>query len=66
MKDDALARKFIQETMEQMDFLGLVERMDESLVLLSFMLDLPATDVLYLDSKVAGNYMVPPKEKGCR
>jgi hypothetical protein len=40
--------------------------MDESLVLLSFMLDLPVTDVLYLDSKVAGNYILLPKEKKCR
>ena len=39
---------------------------DESLVLLSFMLDLPVTDVLYLDSKVAGSYMVHPNEKSCR
>lgn len=66
MKDDALVRRLVQETLEQMDFLGLVERMDESLVLLSFMLDLPVTDVLYLDSKVAGNYILLPKEKKCR
>ena len=66
MDDDTLAKQFVQETMEQMDFLGLVERMDESLVLLSFMLDLPVTDVLYLDSKVAGSYMVHPNEKACR
>ena len=66
MNDDALAKQFVQKTVEQMDFLGLVERMDESLVLLSFILDLPVTDVLYLDSKVAGSYMVHPEEWACR
>ena len=30
------------------------------------MLDLTAADVLYLDAKVLGSYMLPRKEKACR
>ena len=63
---DALARELVQRTIDDMDFIGLVERMDESLVLLSFMLDVPVTDVLYMDAKVSGNYMQKDGESTCR
>lgn len=56
----------IQETIDDFDFLGLVERMDESLVLLSFMLDLPVTDFLYLDAKLGGEKIYFRKEGKCR
>jgi len=46
-----------------MNFSGLVERIYEYVALLSFILGLPVTDALYLDSKVAGSYMVRSKEK---
>ena len=65
MNDTELSQ-FVQETIDDFDFLGIVERMEESLVLLSFMLDLPVTDVLYTNAKVAGNMIMRAGEKECR
>ena len=43
--------------MEAYDFVMVVERMDESLVVLSLLLGLPVGDVLVSNSKVAGGYL---------
>ena len=70
LQNDKMLGEFIQTVIDDMDFIGVAERMDESLVLLSFMLDLEVTDVLYTNSKVAGGYMRPNtkqhKPLGCR
>ena len=42
--------------MNQYDFLGIVERLDESLIVLSMLLDIPLGDILYLGSKRSGGY----------
>ena len=42
--------------LQQYDFIGLVERLDESLVVLSLLLGVPLRDVLYLPAKLAGTY----------
>ena len=43
--------------LEHYDFIGLVERMDESLVIMQLLLNLDPGDVLYTSSKVSGNYV---------
>ena len=39
------------------DFIGIVERMSESLVILQLLLNLNPGDILYTSSKVSGNYV---------
>lgn len=51
-----LARKRVDEVMQQYDFLVVVERMQESLVVLQLLLGLNTTDILYLSSKLSGDY----------
>jgi len=57
---------FVRTVIKDMDFIGIVERMDKSLVLLSLMLNLVVTDVLYINSKLSGGYMNRPGEYECR
>ena len=42
--------------LEEYDFIGITERMDESAVLIMMLLDLPMSDVLYLSAKGKGGY----------
>mmetsp|Transcript_29065 Transcript_29065/g.44358 ORF Transcript_29065/g.44358 Transcript_29065/m.44358 type:complete len:494 (+) Transcript_29065:41-1522(+) len=63
--NETMLDDFVQKTIDEMDFIGLVERMDESLVLLALMLDLPVTDVLYTSSKQSGDYTLIEKQKRC-
>ena len=51
--------------MDEYDFIGLVERFDESLVLLRLLLGLDAGDILYLPSKFSGAYTGAKKKGGC-
>ena len=48
--------KYANRIMNEYDFIGVTERMDESAVALSMLLDIPLSDVLYLDGKVTGGY----------
>lgn len=48
--------KIVQNILNEYDFIGLVERLDESLVILRLLLGLGAGDILYLSSKTHGNY----------
>lgn len=48
--------KAINEILNGYDFIGVSERMEESVVALQTLLGLEPADVLYLDSKVAGGY----------
>jgi hypothetical protein len=61
----------VGNVLKDYDFIGIMERMDETLVVLSLLLDLPLTDVLYLKAKGSGGfddgrhgkrcvYIVPP------
>jgi hypothetical protein len=63
--------KGVEDILNEYDFIGITERMDESLVVLSLLLNLPLTDVLYLKAKGSGGfddggyrhtctYIVPP------
>lgn len=42
------------EIMQEYDFIAVTERFDESIVVLTMLLDIPITDVLYLNAKVSG------------
>ena len=44
----------VKDILQNYDFLGVVERMPESLVVLSMLAQIPLTDVVVLDGKVAG------------
>lgn len=45
-----------QNILTDFDFIGITERMDESLVALRFLMRLNATDILFLNSKLSGGY----------
>jgi len=61
--DDEI-QSYIQKTIDSMDFIGLVERMNESLVLLQLMLDLKPSDVaIVASSKKSGDYIIWAKKK---
>mmetsp|Transcript_4435 Transcript_4435/g.9210 ORF Transcript_4435/g.9210 Transcript_4435/m.9210 type:complete len:449 (-) Transcript_4435:315-1661(-) len=45
-----------RDIVQDYDFIGVVERLDESLVVLSMLLHIPLRDVLYVSSKVSGTY----------
>ena len=53
--------------LQDYDFIGLAERFNESVVVLSMLLDIPLRDVLYLSSKQSGGYdglcykILPPR-----
>jgi len=42
--------------LDEYDFIGITERMDESAVLLMMLLDLPMSDILYLSAKGKGGF----------
>jgi len=47
---------FANNILEDYDFIGVTERMDESLVVLSMLLNLELSDILYLSSKSSGGW----------
>ena len=57
--------KYVQSAVNQMDFVGIVERMDESLVLLQWILGLEGGpgDVMAINAKSAGSYLYKRKPK---
>jgi hypothetical protein len=50
--------------MEDYDFIGMVERMDESLVIMKMLLQLDMNDILYLSAKHGGGYMMTADTRG--
>jgi hypothetical protein len=46
----------IANILRDYDFIGILERIDESLVVLSLILNIPLTDVLYLKAKSSGGF----------
>jgi hypothetical protein len=53
---DEDAPSIINAILSDYDFIGITERMDESVVALAMLLNLPLGDVLYLDAKGHGGY----------
>lgn len=59
---------YVNETMETLqgfDFIGITERLDESLVVLQLLLGLETGDLLYIDSKMSGSFEFIPKTHQC-
>lgn len=55
----------ITEILNEYNFIGLVEKLDESLVVLRLLLNLDAKDILYLPAKQMGSFAVI-SDKECR
>jgi hypothetical protein len=51
-----LAKTRVAEVLQQYDFIVIVERIQESLVVLQLLLGLKTTDILYLSSKLSGGF----------
>jgi hypothetical protein len=51
-----IAQRRVNEVLQQYDFIVIVERIQESLVVLQLLLGLKTTDILYLSSKLSGDY----------
>ena len=52
----APGRYTLERVLSEFDFIGILERLDESLVLLQLLLGLQVRDVLYLNAKQSGGY----------
>ena len=52
--DDTELGTVVQQTLNEFNFIGILERLDESLVLLQFILDLKPSDILYQNAKQSG------------
>ena len=48
--------ELVQEIINEYDFIGITERMDESLVVLKMLLDLDFGDILYMSAKTQGSF----------
>lgn len=55
----------IHHLIHNYDFLGISERMEESMVVLAMLLRVPLTDVVVLNSKTSGGYDDGRTHKGC-
>ena len=53
---DYKSDQFVEEILNGYNFLGVMERMDESLAVLKLILDLKLSDMLYLSAKTKGSY----------
>jgi hypothetical protein len=62
----SVTKQQVATIMQQYDFILLVERMGESLVVLQFLLNLTVDDVLHLNSKAAGDFSLLVGKKTCR
>jgi Galactose-3-O-sulfotransferase len=49
--------------MNEYDFIGITERLDESLVVLGMLLRLPLSDLLYYSAKASDNFYIDPETK---
>jgi hypothetical protein len=63
VQDPEAIQRNIKQVIQKYDFLALTERLDESLVAMQLLLDLPVSDILSTSSKVGGGYFYV-KQKG--
>ena len=56
---------FVESIMDDYDFIGLAERMDESLVIMKMLLHLDMNDILYLSAKQSGGFDEGGYNKTC-
>ena len=55
-RSDRVTNGTVADIFEDYDFIAVTERMQESMVVLMLLLDLPLSDILYLSSKGSGGY----------
>ena len=55
----------VQEIIDSFDFIGITERMDESLVVMKMLLGLELADVLYMSAKTTGSFTTGPGDHPC-
>jgi len=65
LKNINVFEEIAQEILDNYDFIGTAERLDESLVLLRLLLHLDAGDIIYLSSKTNGGYDDGRSSEGC-
>ena len=65
VRNTELVHGIVREIMLDYDFLMLVERFDECLVVMQLLLGLEVEDILYLSSKHAGDYYYSPRKNEC-
>mmetsp|Transcript_39488 Transcript_39488/g.95525 ORF Transcript_39488/g.95525 Transcript_39488/m.95525 type:complete len:454 (+) Transcript_39488:59-1420(+) len=65
VKDPKKVQDFVREVVKGYNFIGLVERFDESLVALQLILGLEPNDMLYFAVKSRKHFELNPKEKVC-
>jgi hypothetical protein len=58
-------RGMIHEIMARYNFIGVADRMDESLVVLAMIMQVPVADVVLLSSKISGGYDAGGGKEGC-
>jgi hypothetical protein len=56
LKDMEDYSELVQTIIDEFDFIGITERMDESLVVLKMLLDLKLGDILYMSAKTQGSF----------
>ena len=65
VRDVELLHDIVREIIMDYDFLMLVERFDECLVVMQLLLGLEVGDILYLSAKQAGDYYYHPRRNEC-
>jgi hypothetical protein len=65
LKNSKTREDEISHLLSNYDFIGVSERMDESLVVLSMLLKIPIADVVVMPSKQSGGYDDGRSKKGC-
>ena len=65
VRDVELVHDIVREIIMDYDFLMLVERFDECLVVMQLLLGLEVGDILYLSAKQAGDYYYHPRRNEC-
>jgi hypothetical protein len=63
--DAAAVRARVQSMLEGYDFILVVDRLDESLVAMSLLLDIDVGDILVTSSKVGGSFFYDPPRNRC-
>jgi hypothetical protein len=58
--------ELVQNIIDEYDFIGITERMDESLVVLKMLLDLELGDILYMSAKTQGSFTSSRSSDGLR
>ena len=65
VRDVDLVHDVVREIIMDYDFLMLVERFDECLIVMQLLLGLEVGDILYLSAKQAGDYYYHPRRNEC-